>query len=234
MEFVKEKMENILQKDHLETIQEKREDILKVFEDTFWDGITFEDVEFIIKELAALMIYYEPNPTKIIQVDAPDVVISVEKFIHETKEDKKLKEFLETNPILKKIKEEKGITSIELLKLEKELSKINPNITIDTIQRIENMDFILFLRKIMGMTQDYDPQEMIEREFDKHIIESNKNYNSSQIEFLQVLKKIFARTKKVEIKDFTELPLSNERPLDKFPTSELQKIVIKCAKIRMK
>ena len=86
----------------------------------------------------------------------------------------------------------------------------------------------------MGMTQDYDPQEMIEREFDKHIIESNKNYNSSQIEFLQVLKKIFARTKKVEIKDFTELPLSNERPLDKFPTSELQKIVIKCAKIRMK
>lgn len=234
MEFVREKMENILEKDHLEIVQEKREDILKVFEDTFWDGITFEDVEFIIKDLAPLMIYYEPNPTKIIQVDAPDVVISVEKFIHETKEDTKLKEFFKTNPILKKIKEEKGITSIELLKLEKELSEINPNITIDIIQRIENTDFILFLRKIMGMTHDYDPQEMIEREFDKHIIESNKNYNSSQIEFLQLLKKIFARTKKVEIKDFTEPPLSNERPLDKFPSSELEKIVTKCAQIRMK
>jgi hypothetical protein len=86
----------------------------------------------------------------------------------------------------------------------------------------------------MGMTQDYDPQEMIEREFNKHVIESNKNYNSSQIEFLHLLQKIFARTKKVEIKDFTEPPLSNERPLDKFPASELEEIVIKCGKIRMK
>jgi type I restriction enzyme, R subunit len=234
MDSVREKMENILQKDHLEIIQEKREDILKVFEDTFWDEITFDDVEFIIKELAPLMIYYEVNPTRIIQVDAPDVVISIEKFEYETKEDTKLKEFFKTNPILKKIREEKGITSAELLKLEKELSKINPNITIDQIQRIQKTDFILFLRKIMGMTHDYDPQEMIEREFDKHVIESNKNYNSSQIEFLGLLKKIFARTKKVEIKDFTEAPLSNERPLDKFQVTELQKIVAKCGKIRMK
>ena len=84
------------------------------------------------------------------------------------------------------------------------------------------------------MTHDYDPQEMIEREFSKHIIDSNKNYNSSQIEFLHLLQRIFANTKKVEIKDFTEPPLSNERPLDKFQISELEKIVIKCGKIPMK
>ena len=227
-------MENILQKDDLEIIQEKREDILKVFEDTFWDGITYDDVEFIIKELAPLMIYYEPNPKKIIQIDAPDIVLNVEKFEHETKEDPKLKEFLKINPILIKIKEEKGITSSELLKLEKELSKINPNITIENVQRIQKTDFILFLRKILGMTHDYDPQEMIEREFDKHIIESNKNYTSSQIEFLELLKKVFSRTKQIKIEDFAEPPLSNERPLDKFQVVELEKIVSKCGKIRMK
>ena len=105
------------------------------------------------------MIYYEPNPKKIIQIDAPDTVLSVEKFEHETKEDPKLKEFLNTNPILKKIKEEKGITSSELLKLEKELSKINPNITIENVQRIQKTDFMIFLRKILGMTHDYDPQD---------------------------------------------------------------------------
>ena len=234
MESVREKMENILQKDDLEIIQEKREDILKVFEDTFWDGITYDDVEFIIKELAPLMIYYEPNPKKIIQIDAPDTVLSIEKFEHETKEDTKLKEFLKTNPILIKIKEEKGITSSELLKLEKELSKINPNITIDNVQRIQKTDFILFLRKILGMTHDYDPQEMIEREFDKHIVEANKNYTSSQIEFLELLKKVFSRTKQIKIEDFAEPPLSNERPLDKFQVAELEKIVTKCGKIRMK
>ena len=117
---------------------------------------------------------------------------------------------------------------------EKELSKINPNITIENIQRIQKTDFMVFLRKILDMTHDYDPQEMIEREFDKHIIESNKNYTSSQIEFLELLKKVFSRTKQIKIEDFAEPPLSNERPLDKFQVAELEKIVTICGKIRMK
>lgn len=233
-EYVQEKMENILEKDHLESVQEKREDILKVFQDPFWDGVTFDDVEFMIRELAPLMIYYEKNPKKIIQVDAPDLVLSVEKLQHEVKEDEDLKKFVASNPLLRKIKDGEGITSLELIKLEEELSKIRPGITIENVQKIQKIDFILFLRQILGLSQDYDPQEMIEREFDKHIIEKNQNYNSEQIKFLQVLKKVFARTKRIDLKDFTVPPLSNERPLDKFPTSELQKIVVECNKIKMK
>ena len=64
--------------------------------------------------------------------------------------------------------------------------------------------------------------------------ETNKNYSSSQIEFLELLKKVFSRTKHIEIEDFAEPPLSNERPLDKFQVAELEKIVSKCGKIRMK
>jgi len=233
-EYVIEKMENILQKDHLETIQEKKEEILKVFEDTFWDGISFEDVEFMIKELAPLMIYYETNPKKIIQVDAPDLVISIEKFHREIEEDEELKKFIESNPLLKKIKNGDGVTSLELLKLEEQLQEIRPGFTIDNIQRIQKTDFMIFLRKILGLKQDYDPQEMIEKEFQKYIIERNHNYNSEQIKFLEVLKKIFARTKHIELKDFTVPPLSNEKPLDKFQATELQKIVVECNKIKMK
>jgi len=234
MEMVREKMDNIIQKDHLEIIQEKRENIIKVFEDTFWDGITYDDVEFIIIELAPLMIYYEPNLKRILQVDAPDLVLSVKKFEYEVKEDKELKLFINTNPILAKIKDGKGITSSEILKLEKQLMQIRPEITIENVQRIQKTDFILFLRKIIGMSQDYDPREMIEREFDKHIIEKNQNYNPVQIGFLDVLKKVFSRAKHVELEDFALPPLSNESPLDKFQLSELQKIVSKCNKIRMK
>lgn len=233
-EYVVEKMENILQKDHLESVQEKKEEILKVFQDTLWDGISFEDVEFMIRELAPLMIYYETNPKKMIQIDAPDLVLAVERFQHVVKDDEEMKKFIETNTLMKKIKDGEGVTSSELLKLEEQLKEIKPQITIENVQRIQKIDFILFLRKILGLTQDYDPQEMIEREFDKHIIEKNHHYNSEQIKFLQVLKKIFARTKHVELKDFTVPPLSNERPLDKFPTSELQKIVVECSKIKMK
>ena len=233
-EYVKEKMENILQKDHLESVQEKREDIINVFQEAFWDELTFDDVEFMIKELSPLMVYYEKNPKRMIQIDAPDTLIKEEIEIYKVKEDEELKKFLETNPLIKKIKDGEGITPVELLKLEEQLRELKPEITIDNVQRIQKIDFLLFLRKILGLKQEYDPQVLIEREFDEHIIKRSQNYNSEQIKFLQVLKKVFSRTKHIELKDFTVPPLSNERPLDKFQTSELQKIVVECNKIKMK
>ena len=150
------------------------------------------------------------------------------------KEDTDLTYFINSNPYLKKIKNGEGITPAELLKLEEQLRALRPEITIDNVQRIQKIDFLLFLRKILGLKQEYEPQVLIEREFDAHIIAKNHNYNSEQIKFLQVLKKVFARTKHIELKDFTIPPLSNERPLDKFQTSELQKIVVECNKIKMK
>jgi type I restriction enzyme R subunit len=233
-EYVTEKMENILQKDNLEAVQSKREQIMTVLQDTFWDGLAFSDVEFMIRELAPLLVYYEPNPKKMIQVDAPDLVLNVEQFRHVVKEDEKMKEFLGSSPLLRKIRDGEGVTSSELLTLENQLKKIRPEVTIDNVQQIQKIDFILFLRKIMGLTQEYDPQELIEKEFDKHIIEKNQHYNSEQLSFLHLLKKVFARTKHLELNDFTVPPLSNERPLDKFPPSELQTIVVECSKIRMK
>jgi len=233
-EYVKEKMENILQKDNLEHVQEKREDILRVFQEQFWDELTFEDVEFMITELAPLMVYYEKLPKRMLQVDAPDIILKIEEFKKEVKEDEELKKFLETNPLIKKIKDGEGITPLELLKLEEQLRELRPEITIENVQRFQKIDFLLFLRKIIGLKQEYDPQVLIEREFDNHILDKNQNYNSEQIKFLQVLKKVFSRTKHLELKDFTVPPLSNERPLDKFQTSELQKIVVECNKIKMK
>ncbi len=232
-EHVKENMENILQKDNLEAVQEKKEDILKVFQENFWDELTFEDVEFIIIELAPLMVYYEKNPKRMLQVDAPDLILKVEEFKKEVKEDEELKKFLETNSLVNKIRKGEGITPSELLELEKQLSALRPEMTIDNVQRILKVDFLLFIREILSLKQEYDPRVLIEREFNKHIIEKNQNYTSEQIKFLQILKKVFARTKHIELKDFTVPPLSNERPLDKFQDSELQKIVIECNKIKM-
>lgn len=233
-EYVNEKMENILQKDNLEAIQEKKEGILKVLQENFWDELTFDDVEFMIVELAPLMIYYEKNPKKILQVNAPDMILKEELAPYKVKEDEELKEFFESNHLVKKIRDGEGITPAELLKLEEQLRVLKPAWSISNIQTYHKMDFILFIRNIIGLKQEHDPQEMIEREFDKHIIDSNHHYNSEQIKFLQILKKVFARTKKIELKDFTVPPLSNERPLDKFQTSELQKIVVECNKIKMK
>ena len=180
------------------------------------------------------MIYYEKNPKRMLLVDAPDLVLKIENFKKEVKEDENLKKFLETNYLIRKIKEGEGITPVELLKLEEQLGKLRPEITIENVQRIQKIDFLVFLRKIIGLKQEYDPHVMIEREFDKHILDESHHYNSEQIKFLQILKKVFARTKHLELKDFTVPPLSNERPLDKFQGCELQKIVYEVNRIKLK
>jgi len=60
-EYVQERSENILQKDNLNEISNKREEILRVLDDGFWEDITFEDVDFMVKDLAPLMKYFEPD-----------------------------------------------------------------------------------------------------------------------------------------------------------------------------
>jgi type I restriction enzyme, R subunit len=230
--YVTEMCENILQRDTLTQIKENRDDIIRVLEEGFWEDVTFNDVEFLVLVIAPLMKYYEPDPKKVIQIDAPDVVLVREKYIKEMKEDEELKEFLKNNPLVKKI-EDGGITAHELLELELQLSSLRPGLTIENIQKYQKKDFLLFLREIIGLTYEYDPKELIERRFDEYIT-SNTGYNSKQLEFLRLLKKVFAERKHIEIRDLASPPLSEEHPLDYFQIEDLKVIIKKCNKIKMK
>jgi type I restriction enzyme R subunit len=231
--YVQEMCENILQRDNLTEIREKRKNILSVLRENFWEDITFGDVEFLVVQIAPLMKYYEPDPRKIIQIDAPDMVLFREIYEKEIKEDEELKSFLKENPLIKKIRDGEGITSPELVELELRLSSLRPELTIENVQKYQEMDFLSFLRKIIGLTHKYDPKELIEYEFDRYIVNTTK-YNSKQLEFLLVLKKVFANRKRIELSDFAKPPLANEHPLDSFQIEDLKLIVEKCNRIKMK
>ncbi len=230
-EFVKERVENVWERS-LEVVREKDEQIKKVLGDEFWQDITFEDVDFLIREIASLMIYYEIYGKKMLRIDAPDVVINVEKFEMKVKENPNFEYFLNSNPLIKKIKESKGVTSRELLEIEKKLSSLNSAWTIENIQNIRKIDFVLFLRQLLQVIDLPDPQEMIKQEFDKFVISRNEHYNSEQLKFLRLLKQVFVRAKHIELKDFAKHPLTEERPLDLFEKKQLIEIVDKCNKLR--
>jgi len=234
-EYVQLRLENILVKEtKINEIRAKKEIILKVLRDEYWDNMTFEKVEVILKELAQLMKYYEEEPGKAIEINKEDRVLTRTRFVYQIREDPKMTEFIKKNPIIKKIKEGNGITCLELHELEKELAKLNSSYTIENIQINLRKDFLVFLHEMIGLTHEYDPRVLIEREFDKHIIDC-VNYNSKQIEFLQILKKVFANRKYIELKDFAREPFANENPTELFNgKDELQKIIVKCQEIKMK
>jgi len=230
--YVSGMLRNILTKNNLNEIKDSEDKIFRAMQNDFWEDLSFEDVEFIVRELAPLMKYFEPERKEIIQSDAPDYVMSREQFVKEVEEDPKVREFLEGNNIIWKIREGQGITSPELLELEGELNNLKEGLTIDNVQKHQNKDFLIFLREMLGLSRTEDPKELIEKRFTQFIVEKS-HYNSRQLEFLMLLKKIFADRKHVELRDMAEPPLSDEHPLDIFEIGELERIVECCNRIRM-
>jgi len=230
-EFVVERVESIWDK-NLDAIKQKQEELIKIQQEPFWEEITFEDVDFLIRDIAPLMIFYEPDRKNMIKINAPDIVLRVEKEIMERKDDKNVKEFIENNPLMKKIRGGDGVNATELLEIERQLKKLNPCFTIENIQQTK--DFVLFLRGLVEIKGLPDPQEMIKWEFDKFVNDRNEHYNSEQLRFLRLLEQVFIRAKHVELKNFAEHPLAEGRPLDVFTKEQLETIVVKCNKLKWK
>ena len=229
--FVIERAEAIWDK-NIDAIKEKRNDLIRIQKEQFWEEITFEDVDFLVREIAPLMIFYEEERKRMIKIDAPDYITNVEKEIMQVKEDPDYQYFINSNRLLKKIKDGEGVTSQELLEIEKKLRELNPAFTIENIQQTK--DFILFLRELLNIKGLPDPQEMIKWEFDKLIMDKNEHYNSQQLKFLRLLENVFIRAKHIELKSFAEHPLAEGRPLDIFTKEQLEIIVQKCNKLKWK
>jgi type I restriction enzyme R subunit len=225
-------VENVLRKDNLHEVSRRKDILVKVLQMEFWEDLTFYDVDFMVREIAPLMKYFDPEPREIVDIGASDKIISWEEMEKEITEDIELKNFLERNPIANKIKKGECITSPELLELELELSSLKPEITIKNVQKYHNMDFIKFLWDIIGLTRKEDPKALIEDHFDQYILESS-NYNSRQLDFLLLLKKVFSDRKQIDIGDLGKSPLGEEHPLELFSFEELEGIVNTCKQIRL-
>ena len=223
---------NVADKDNLQVISERKPQLMRAQQMEFWEDLTFEDVEFLVREIAPVMKYFEPTCRPVVDISALDIIVNWKEFEKEVKEDEDLKRLLERSEAVRKLKEGEGITSRELMNLEKELSSLKPEITIEYIQKQQNIDFLLFLRDIINIKRNDDPRAMIEKRFDSYIT-NNPHYTSRQLEFLMLLKKVFAERKHIEMKDLGSPPFEDENPLDLFSYEELEGIVDKCNRIRM-
>jgi type I restriction enzyme R subunit len=177
------------------------------------------------------MKFFTPYKKKFIKVNADDLILAeeTEKF---NAKNSKLAELLENNPLAHKIWDGSGITAEELAELEGQLKTLNPALTIGAIQEYQKKDFIEFLLDVMDISHKENPRELIEKRFEEQIIK-NHNYNARQIEFLILLKKVFAYKKHLELTDLTKMPLSEKRPLDNFSVDELKIIVKQANKMKL-
>ncbi len=227
-DFVKKRVESVWAT-NLETVKRKSEQIIKVLQDSFWEEISFEDIDFLIREIAPLMIFYEKERNRILKVDAPDFILNIERSKMEIKENPAFEKFKQ-NPLVSKMAKE-GVTWKELLQISQDLSKLNSQWSLENIQK--NQDFVMFLRNILELHDLPNPEEEIRRQFDGLIIVKNKEYNADQIQFLRILASFFAINKHLDKKDLVSYPLADERPLEKFTPEQLDTIIKQVERIRI-
>ncbi len=226
-------VENVAQRNNLSEVKEKLDSLKSVLQDKFWDNLTFNDVEFLIREISPLMKYYSPDPRRIVQIDALDIITDIQGFKREIKGNEEIDRLIKENPLIRKLMTGEGLTPDELMQLVDVFQKIKPEISIPNIQQSYGEDFMTFLHETVGLSKTYDPKELIERQFDDYIIK-NSHYNSGQLEFLRLLKKVFAEQKHLDLEDFGRSPLADQRPLDLFQMDELKLIVKNCNRIKFK
>lgn len=224
-------MENVARRTSLSEVKDHLPSLKKALQESFWDDLTFEKVEFLITEIAPLMKYYSPEPGRIIQVDALDIITDIKEFEREIKVNDEMKKLIDENPLIRKLKDGGSLTATELLELVEVFHKIRPEITIPNIQQSYKKDFLIFLTETIGVSRKYDPRVLIERQFDDYVIK-NSQYNSQQLDFLRLLKKVFVEQKSLKIEDFGRPPLSDQRPLDLFEMAQIEMIVKNANKIR--
>lgn len=87
---------NVLDKNNLDEIIKNKSNLIKSLQLKFWDDLTFDDVEFLVREIAPSMRYFTPTPKEIVYTNVNDYIINTKEIIKSIPEDEDLKLLLRT------------------------------------------------------------------------------------------------------------------------------------------
>jgi len=233
----------------LQQVKQKEELLDRVLSNEFWEKITYDDVQMLLKEFSPLMPYKRSEPRPVIVLDMDDIVQqrkiiefgpdAQQEYIETYKEkvEKKIKKLAKDDATIKKIESDKPITEKDLDKLEKTLNSPDLYVTEEILQKAyekTNGTLVQFIKKILGLYEFPDPKKVIEEEFKNFMVLNNALFSADQINFLKTLMTVFSKKKHIEFKDFFEAPFTNfgtEAPIPLFTEDQLKIMVDLCSKL---
>ncbi len=226
-------------------VKDKQELLDRVLRPKFWDSVTFEDAQMLLKEFTPLMKYKEPEPRPTIILDIDDMVqrrefieygpIPTEEYVstYVEKVEKRIKELAERHPTIEKIKRDEVLTEEDLRNLERTLNSPELYVTEETLQKAYRQHkgtLVQFIKKVLGLYEFPDANKKIGGAFKSFIIE--KNYlNSDQVNFLRTIQTVFTKKHHIEYDDLFEAPFTNfgvNFPVPAFDDGDLREVITLC------
>jgi type I restriction enzyme R subunit len=235
---------------NIKEIKAEKEFLNKLtYDKEYWENLSYDDVQEIIKRIAPLMVFKRSDPVTRVELDIEDVIkqrkliefgpLGDEKQeyveVYKKKVEDKIKELTNKHPTIKKIKNDELISDSDLEKLEDSLNAPELFITEETLQKLygeHKGTLVEFIKKILGLYKFPDSKDRIEEAFRTFTIELNNKMelSSEQINFIRTLKTVFSAKKNIEYKDLFEPPFTNipNAPVPLFKKQELQEILVFC------
>jgi len=226
-------------------VKDKQELLDKVLRRQFWDYITFDDAQMLLKGFTPLMKYKQPEPRPTIILDIDDMVqrrefieygpLPTQEYVttYIDKVEKRIKQLAEQHPTIRKIKRDEVLNEEDLKNLEKTLNSPELYITEEKLQEAYKQHkgtLVQFIKKVLGLYEFPDPKRRLEEAFKAFIIE--KNYlNSDQVNFLRTIQTVFMKKHHIEYSDLFEPPFTNfgvNAPIPLFGDEDLKEVIQLC------
>lgn len=224
----------------IDDVNDKAPLLDRVLSNSFWDAVTFEDMQTLIYEVAPLMRYMQKEPTTTIVIDMGDIIKQrrlwewlgdepAYSLAFKEKVEKKIRELAESDPVVRKIRRGVPVSDDELRALENALAELG--ITEERLETGPKMTLVDFIRSILDLYDNEDPRERIEDAFQTYMIENNKHYSADQLNFIHTLQTVFASKKHIDIRDMFDAPFTNfgvSAPIPMFEEADLNDFISLC------
>jgi len=233
----------------LDLVRAKEAFMDRALSEGFWQDISYDSSQMLIRELAGLMKYMSKEPRKTIIIDQEDLIQSREKIVfgpegeetyvavYKEKVEEKIRRLAEEHPALRKIKQGEEPGEEELLSLEETLNSPELFITEETLRQTYRQragTLVQFIKKVLGLYEFPQPEDRIWDAFQTYIIENNRDYTADQLNFIRAIRTVFAKKKHLDYGDLFDAPFINfgaKAPMPMFSEDELKSFINICGSL---
>jgi len=222
-----------------EKIPEKRKALSK----EFWSNIEYEDAEFLENTFTPIIQYRQRDLKNPIELDLDDIIAEQKlikkvetissEFVKEykLKIEEAIKNLVEDNPTLSKIKKGEDPNDEELMDLEHALFSIREDFTTEKFRGIFKQpqgDFLHFIKYILGLYEFPNFEQECASAFDGFINE-HEEYSADQVLFVRTVKNTISKKGQMERSDLSAPPFDRIQPYHKlFKEEDVEDIMIIC------
>ena len=213
-----------------------------VLQPQWWKVPTEEKLAALVQRLGPLMQYRQQRRDPMMHLNIGDLVAAKEwvefgpeherltSSTYREKVEAYIRELVDANPVLQKIRAGEPVTEAELQELAAILKEHDPYVTEDLLRKVydhRTARFVQFIRHILGLERLESWSTTVTRAFDEFIAEHN-GMTSLQIRFVQTLETFILQTGKIEKQDLIDAPFTQIHPQGirgVFPPAQIEEIL---------